>query len=111
MWSLPIQAIIQAAFFRLIARRPAVACRRFVTRQRLHVHIDVCDRGGGDFYIDLYSKKASSAQSESYLCTRYEKNPNQYKTVRREYTNMTYLILSFYKEGHRASCITDKVKT
>ena len=43
---LPIQAIIQAAFFSLIIRRSTVACSCFITRQRLHIHIDICDRKG-----------------------------------------------------------------
>lgn len=46
IWSLPIQAIIQAAFFSLIIRRSTVACSCFITRQRFHIHIDICDREG-----------------------------------------------------------------
>lgn len=67
IWCLPIQAIIQAAFFSLIIRRSTVACSRFITRQRLHVHVDICDRGRDFFPIIFYSNKASSTKSESYL--------------------------------------------
>lgn len=44
--TLPIQAIIQAAFFSLVHLRSTVACSCFITRKRLHIHIDVCDKEG-----------------------------------------------------------------
>lgn len=45
--SLPIQTIIQAAFFIHVWRRFAVACRCLITRERLYIHIDICDTNGG----------------------------------------------------------------
>lgn len=45
--SLPIQAVIQAAFFSWVLMMSTVACGCFITRQRLHIHIDICDRKGG----------------------------------------------------------------
>lgn len=45
--SSPVQAIIQAALLSAVFMRSTVTRRRFITRQRLHVHIHICDRKRG----------------------------------------------------------------
>lgn len=53
--SLPIQTIIQTAFFSRILTRSTAACSCFITRERLHIHIDICDTNRVlQFYISSY---------------------------------------------------------
>lgn len=61
--SLPIQAIVQAAFFNLFIGRSTVAGSRLITRQRLHIHIDICD----EEKINSYSNQVALTISQLYF--------------------------------------------
>lgn len=63
--SLPIQAIIQAAFFSRILAWSTVACSCFITRKRLHIHIDICEANGEITILHLLTLSWSVNSSES----------------------------------------------
>lgn len=61
---LPIQAVIQAAFFRLILTRFTVACSCFVTREGLYIHVHICDTNWL-LYFDISSFRHAHKEWQS----------------------------------------------